>query len=615
VKLYLDIETRSRLDVKRYGPYRHAEDAEFRVLMMAWSVPGSRVHVETDPEEMRRLVQEWTTPDWRLVAHNAMFERICLSRLLDLPTGTYLDPRRFRDTMALAGEYGLPQGLAACAAALGAPDKDEAGSRLINLFCKPNKAGGFNDATTHPAQWADFLAYCVQDVETLIEIDRRLPDWPTPMERAVWVADQLANDRGIPADLPMALRAMAAAEQNTLAAKERITELSGVDNPASQPQMMAWAQRVGLDLPNLRAETIEQVLAEGDLDDTEREVLTLRSEVAQAATKKYAAVLDAASPDGRVRGGFRFFGAHTGRWSGRGVQLQNLPRASLSSQAAVDAARCDLALGLGADAYTLKALVRSTFVGPFTVVDYSAIEARVLAWLAGERWALQAFRDGRDIYVETAARMGPQYTRHQGKTATLALGYGSGINGLRVMGAEGSDDDLQEQVDAWRQANRRIVALWGLMGEAVGYGGPVGPLLSIERNGGRMSLKLPSGRAIVYHGLRWEKYVVIDPVTGVAHHKEGWRYADPKRGGSRVGTYGGRLVENATQAVARDLLAEALVRLENAGYPVVGHVHDEVIVEGEHDVEQVAKVMCELPAWAGGLFVSGEGSVMPRYRK
>jgi DNA polymerase len=211
--------------------------------------------------------------------------------------------------------------------------------------------------------------------------------------------------------------------------------------------------------------------------------------------------------------------------------------------------------------------------------------------------------------------MGPQYTRHQGKTATLALGYGSGINGLRVMGAEGSDDDLQEQVDAWRQANRRIVALWGLMGEAVGYGGPVGPLLSIERNGGRMSLKLPSGRAIVYHGLRWEKYVVIDPVTGVAHHKEGWRYADPKRGGSRVGTYGGRLVENATQAVARDLLAEALVRLENAGYPVVGHVHDEVIVEGEHDVEQVAKVMCELPAWAGGLFVSGEGSVMPRYRK
>lgn len=614
-KLLVDIETRSRLDVKRYGAYRHVECPDFRILMMAWSVNGDPVQTTTDQQEIQSRIGTWSRSDGMIVAHNASFERICFSRLLGLPTGEYLDPARFRDTMALAGEHGLPQSLKECAKALGAPAKDEAGTRLINLFSKPNRQGGWNDSLTHPTEWNAFIDYCKGDVEALIAIDRQL-EWPTEHERQVWIAAERINDRGMLADVPMALTAQKAAVENTIASKARITELTCVDNPASQPQMMAWAKRVDLPLPNLRAETIADLLAHGGLDDLEREVLTLRTEVAQAATKKYAAVVDNASSfDSRVRGGFRFFGAHTGRWSGRGVQLQNLPRASLASDAHVEAALLDLELGLGGSASTLKALVRSTFVGPLTVVDYAAIEARVLAWLAGERWAIQAFRDGRDIYLETAARMGERYTRQQGKTATLALGYASGVNGLRAMGAEGDDDELQSQVDAWRRANRRIVRLWDDMGQAFGDGGAVGLFLRVERDGHDRHLRLPSGRAITYRNVRWDKYRIVDAVTGETKAKEGWRFSDPRKNGARGGTYGGRLVENATQAVARDLLAEALVRLEERGFPVVGHIHDEILVDGAYDVDDVSKVMCESPKWAVGLPVDGEGAVVSRYRK
>jgi DNA polymerase len=273
----------------------------------------------------------------------------------------------------------------------------------------------------------------------------------------------------------------------------------------------------------------------------------------------------------------------------------------------------------------LKKLVRALFVGPFTVVDYSAIEARVVAWLAREEWALQAFRDHRDIYVETAARMstpGNELTRFQGKVAVLALGYNGGINSLRAMGAEGDDEDLKRLVVQWRKSNSRITRLWQKLGDAFSDTGEAGPHLRLteseDKLGRALHMWLPSGRAITYHGVKWERYVVVDPKTGKMVHKEGWRYADPKNPFNyrqRIGTYGGRLTENATQAVARDIMAEALVRLEDKGFRPVAHVHDEIIVEGEHDVEEIKAIMTEVPSWAEGLPIDGEGFTCARYRK
>jgi DNA polymerase len=433
------------------------------------------------------------------------------------------------------------------------------------------------------------------------------------MERRVWVADQRINDRGMRIDLELCRLAAWAVAENKDAGKEEFRELTGVDNPGSVQQVMAWCDEAGLDLPNLRAETVQAAIDDPDTDPAHVRLLELRQDLALAAGGKFTAALDVVSPDDRIRGGFRFFGAHTGRWTGQRVQPQNLPRATVDDP---EAAILDLKMGLGADPHTLKALVRSMFIGPLAVVDYASIEARVVAWMANEEWALEAFRTGRDIYVETAARMSTPrtpLTRFQGKVAVLALGYNGGVNSLRAMGAEGDNDTLQRLVNVWRRANPRIVKLWAIMQDAVESGGRVGPHLKLTRRGDSMKMHLPSGRAIHYHGLKWDRYVVIGD-NGKKIHKEGWRYNDPKKGGARIGTYGGRLVENATQAIARDVLAEALVRLEEAGHPVVGHVHDEAILESV-ELDEIIRIMTQVPTWARGLPIDGEGFVAERYRK
>src|SRR5690606_32331347 len=430
----------------------------------------------------------------------------------------------------------------------------------------------------------------------------------------VWCADQRINDRGMRIDLELCRLAAWAVAENKDSDKEEFTRLTGVDNPASVPQVMAWAEEQGLGLKNLRAETIQAAIDDPETEPEHVRVLELRQDLALSAGGKFTAALEVVSPDDRIRGGFRFFGAHTGRWSGQRVQPQNLPRATVEDP---EAAILDLKMGLGSDPHTLKALVRSMFIGPLTVVDYASIEARVVAWLANEEWALEAFRAGRDIYVETANRMSTPstpLTRFQGKVAVLALGYNGGVNSLRAMGAEGDNETLQRLVNVWRRANPRIVKLWEMMQDAVDTGGRVGPHIKITRRGDSMKMHLPSGRAIHYHGVKWERYVVIDEKTGKKIYKEGYRYSDPKRGGARIGTYGGRLVENATQAIARDVLAEALVRLDQAGYPVVGHVHDEVIVESE-DLDEITRIMTETPRWGRGLPLDAEGFVCDRYRK
>lgn len=636
--LYIDLETYSPVDLKAAGVYVYTAHPDFEILMAAWAVDDDPVQVAFGHKDIAAIPGLWDD-DVTVVAHNAQFERVCFSRLAGLPMDEFLDPARFEDTMAIAAENGLPQSLANLALALGGEQKDEAGTRLISMFCVPNRKGVRTQPEEKPAEWLDFIDYCVQDVVTLRDVHRSMDGWPTQTERETWVADQRINDAGIRVDLEMAALAVQAAEENRMSHELEVMTLTGVANPGSGPQMLKWFEQTGLELPNLQKETVTTAL-NGPLTSEQKRVLELRQELALVSSAKYQAALVRTGDDGRLRGEFNFFGAHTGRWSGRGMQLQNLPRHHFDTEQETLEHILHLKLGGGATPDTLKRLVRAVLVGPFTVVDYASIEARVIAWLAGEQWALDAFRAGRDIYTETAHRMGG-LTRAQGKIAVLALGYQGAVNSLKVMAGAGiyhgpdgkirsygtigeaqeagarefTDKEYLDMVKQWRATNRRIVELWANLQNAVSDTGKVGRHLNITRSNGTVKLHLPSGRAIVYHGIKWSRYRVEDPYNpGQFKIKEGWSYRDP-RGRGRIGTYGGRLAENATQAVARDILAAALVRLQERGYAVVGHVHDEVIVEGEHDVEKIAKIMCEGLPWSAGLPIDAEGFTCERYRK
>lgn len=644
--LLIDLETYAEADLRKVGAYRYTEDPSFRVLMAGWTAVErledlrgmtlEQVQIATDE------VTIWEVPGLFdpaviKVAHNAQFERLALSRFMGLPQGEYMPPGQFVDTQALGALRGLPQKLELMARALGVDPKDEAGTALINFFSKPNRRGERNLPEDHPEKWEEFCRYCRQDVATTGQIlDVLGLDFPTQTERAVWDADQRINDAGIAADLELVSRAIEADNRNRTEAERQLTDLLKIENPRSVQQFTDGLSRLGLEVPNLRAATVEALLA-GELTADQRRALELRAEIAGSAVKKYQAIEDRVSPDGRYRGCFRYFGAHTGRWTGSGVQLQNLPRATIHAPAvtAVDLAledgvsmteaeaRADAAEVAGvikslhetgrSTPFQLKALIRPTFTGPLVVVDFAAIEARVLAWLAGETWALEAFRAGRDIYVETAQRMGG-LTRDQGKVAVLASGYQGGIGSLRVMGAKGTDDELDRLKNQWRRANPNIVQFWHDLEDAFGGGGRAGRV-RVEKKGPDRWVWLPSGRAVVYRRVRWERWHFQDE-DGRKRSKEGWRFDSPQNGGMRTDTYGGRLTENATQAVARDLLAAALVRLDRAGFTVVGHVHDEVMVEAARgSVDEIVRLMCEPPEWADGLPLAAEGFWTERYRK
>ena len=617
--LYLDLETRSRTDVKM-GVYRYATDPEFGILMAAYSLDGGPVQLAVGDAEIRQQLAPYLAdPQWLKVAHNAAFERVCLSVWSGLPEGTYFPPEQWEDTMALAAELGYPQKLEQVAKALGAEEKDTAGTRLINTFCVPNRKGGWTTAEDKPDEWKAFCDYCVQDVATLVDVHRLLGGsdaWP-PHEWELYCTDQRINDRGIAMDRRLAHAAVEAAENNQLAQELELMTLTGVRNPGSVQQLTAWLQGRGVQVDNMRAETVEQLLQRTDLPDDVLRVLQLRQDLALVASKKYITALGACGGDGRLRGSFRFFGAHTGRWAGRGVQLHNLPRAALDTEAEVESAIQGLYDGRGASAYTLKALVRALFTGPFVVSDYSAIEARVVAWLAGEQWVLEAFNAGRDIYVETAARMfnldrgAALERRFEGKVATLALGYNGGIGSLKVMGAEGTKAKLQQLVDKWRQTNPAIVNMWSQLDGMFLHGGTLDSgLITVERDGDDRLLRLPSGRAIAYHGVK------ARTEQGPYGPRRRLTFLDPRKNWTRVDTYGGRLTENVTQAVARDVLGAALVELEARGFSVVGHVHDEVIVEAaEAEMADVVDAMCAAPDWAAGLPVAAEAFYTNRYRK
>lgn len=609
--LYLDIETYSDVDLKKSGVYAYTESSNFEILMCAWAWDDDLVEVAVGSDEIRGIPDLFASNTPR-IAHNAPFERICFSKFAGLPVGQYLDPEPWIDTAAMAAEVGLPRDLERLARVLGADPKDSAGTRLINLFSKPVR-GNRVMPEDRPEQWAEFIEYCRQDVVTLREVHRRLPPWPNEIEPRLFVVHEKINDRGIPVDLSLAPLCIEADEANRQIAADQMRAVLEIDNPNSVPQVMTGLRSIGLSLSNLKSEeTLEPLLRRDDLTPVQRQMVELRLEIALAAAKKYQAVMNSVSSDGRLRGQFKFFGAHTGRWSAGGVQVQNLPKAQIPvpdhitltdeneqdvRQMLVESAILDLQLGNGADATTLRALVRSMFTGPMSVVDYASIEARILAWWADEQWALDAFAANRDIYVETAERMGG-LTRAQGKVAVLALGYNGGINSLRNMGAKGDDDELQGLVNAWRKANPRIVRMWRKMEHAFAEGGRVGDILWVERSGRDRLVHLPSGRYLTYRG--------------VSNSRGRITFDDPK--GFRKDTYGGRLTENVVQAIGRDLLADALIRLDELDVPLIWTVHDEVIALG-NCVELISKVITNGPDWARGLPLAAEGFVTDRYRK
>lgn len=665
--LFLDLETYSSVDLKKSNVYRYSEAADFQILLCAYVYDPMCPHGQ-DFDDIRLAsidgmpVQDipglWDD-DVTICAHNAQFERVCLSRLAwdigKLEPHVYLSPSRFIDTMAIAAESGYPRSLDECAKALGAADdtaqqKDRRGKALIKFFSVPDrKTGSQHLPEDDPEGWKVFGEYCRQDVRTHRDIYYRLLKYLVPSEQRMWEVDQIINDNGIHVDKDMVIAAVNDSMTNKDNSLTRMSELTGLDNPNSNVQLLSWFHEAGLkSMKDLRKETVQgrldsKAVNSGSVKANRvKEVLELRQMTSLVASKKYQAALNTLSDDNRLRGQFMFFGAHTGRWSSRGVQLQNLARDQFKKEdpetgkmvhdeVAEMGAIVDLKLGLNVPESELKKLVRAMFVGPFIVYDFSAIEARTLAWLSGEQWALDAFASGRDIYVETANRMsspGNKLTRQQGKRAVLGLGYNGGITSMRIMGSTEPDEVVQAQVYGWRDANQNIVKFWSQLEKSFIYGGPAGKFVRVECDGGDRIIRLPSGRGIVYHNVKSDE-TLVNKTTGEKYTAKA-AFDDPTKAGHRVGTYGGRLTENVTQAVARDLLGEAMVRLTDAGYDVVGHIHDEALIDmsgivPEHDedtnglvepyMNDIKSLMCENPKWAPGLPLNAEGWYGPRYKK
>ena len=645
--LWLDIETYSPVDLAKSGVYKYTEHPDWRILMCSWVLNDGEVHRAEGHEAILAIPGLFDRKVLK-IAHNASFERINLSRLKSRGRGKFLPPEQFFDTAALARAWGLPASLKDFALALGAEKKDEAGTRLINLFSKPNRKGERVTAEEKPDDWAAFGAYCDQDVETMRDAAKMLGRGFPRGERAVYEADQRINDRGVRVDVELAKAAERCFKDNRAEALKEIEKIAGVDNGNSVAQLRAWLKSRGVDTEDLRKDTVKELL-EGEIPDDVRRVLTLRQECAVSAAAKFTAAIRATNDDGRLRGTMQYFGASTGRFAGRLIQFQNLARDGFKAAGggydtqAEEAAVGRLLEGGSVPSPELKKLIRPLLMGPFVVCDYSSIEARVMAWLTGEQWMIDAFRNDEDIYVATAAKLGgPEkgFDRQHGKVASLALQYRGGIGAMIAMGGrnilpKNTPEDvlrkrLQEIVNIWRAQSPAVRHFWSQLERILGTGGAVDTgLVSIEVKGQDRYVWLPSRRPIVYRGLtrRWKQPLDVDgtplgPARLVPHVLN--------TGGDRARVpykplHGGIITENIVQAVARDILVQALRNLEEAGWPVVTHIHDEVVCEipenrrGLEETELVAEVseiMCRPPYWADDdLVIKAAGYTCRRYHK
>ena len=658
--LHIDIETFSSEPIADTGAYKYAQSNDFEILLCAWAF-------DNDPVQCIDLAQGEELPEWFIdsltdetvikCAHNATFERICFTMLLRrqgvLKQDEWLDAKQWKCSMVQCARCGLPLSLDQAGAALGiTQQKMKEGKALIQLFCVPHKSkntsGIFGEhpnrvlPTDQPDKWETFKAYCIRDVEAEREIAQSIDWYPvSDFEQNLYAIDQQINDRGVLIDSKLVQNAITIDATYKARLNIEAVKLSGLENPNSVGQLKTWiAEQTGIELNSLNKDDIPD-LKKQITDKRVLRILDIRNELRKTSCQKYTAMKTVAGPDWRARGVTQFHGSRTGRWAGRLVQMQNLPQNHINDldfarQALLDGDVELIEMGYGNVPDVLSQLIRTAFIAPegktLAVCDFSAIEARVIAWMAGEEWVLEVFRYGGDIYCATASNMFKvpvekhglnSHLRQKGKIAVLALGYGGGVDALDKMGGQRqglSRDEEADIVRKWREANPNIVAFWRQLEAAakqvcvtkqtlhVG-------MLTLAMHETTMTIALPSGRLISYpdmqpctnrFGNASLKYRGVNQET----HKWGW-----------IETYGGKLTENVIQATARDCLAETMTEISDSLHlPIIFHVHDEIISEIDTDCqdEQMAAIkdaFAKTPSWAPGLPLNGAGYITPYYKK
>ena len=642
--LSIDIETYSDVQLPKTGVYRYCESPNFEILLFAYSVDSNPVQVvdlacgETIPKEIIAALKDDNVIKW---AFNASFERICLSRFLGYPTGKYLSPESWHCSMVWAATMGLPLSLEGVGAVLGLEkQKLSEGKELIKYFCQPCAATKSNGGRTRnlpfhsPDKWEAFKRYNIRDVETEMEIQHKLRKFLVSDE--VWEEyhiDQEINDRGVKLDMALVQQAIEMDNRSRKKLTTIIKDITTIENPNSVQQMKQWLSDNGVITNSLDKKAVSKLLQDAPAKLTE--VLTLRQQLSKSSVRKYQAMEKTVCSDGRARGMFQFYGANrTGRFSGRNIQLQNLPQNHLTDLSEArnlvksgDFEGVELLYEDVPD--TLSQLIRTAFIPKegtlFYVADFSAIEARVIAWFAGETWRQQVFEKGGDIYCASASQMFKVpvekhgingHLRQKGKIAELALGYGGSVGALKAMGALDmglNEDELSALVDAWRQANPHIVNFWWAVDravtEAVKYKHTTSDYgLTFSCKSGMLFITLPSGRRLAY----------VKPKIGT--NKFGGSCITYEGVGStkkweRLDSYGPKFVENIVQATARDILCYAMKTLRHCS--IVMHIHDELVIEAKPEVSlnEICEQMSRTPPWAKGLLLRADGYITPFYKK
>lgn len=650
----VDIETYSSVDLAEAGVYAYVEAPDFDILLISyifddWGEDDVKTIdcFDADPDMMAEFCEALLDPQIVKTAFNANFERTCLAKWLQKP----MPPEEWRCTMVKALTLGLPGNLAGAGEALGLPPeklKDPQGKALIQFFSKPCKPTRTNGQRTRnlpqhdPAKWQLYKSYNRQDVVTEQEILRKLSIYKTPeSEQELWALDQHMNDNGVALDIPMVEKIVEYDTRRRQELQEEAQELTGLKNPNSLAQLKRWLAEQGVEMTSVTKDTITEALRDPDLPDVVRRVLEIRTALGKTSVAKYSTMLVAHCQDHRLRGILQFYGANrSGRWAGRLVQTHNLakntlPDLALARELAAEGDFETMGTLFGETAFVFSELIRTAFIPSegcrFVVSDFSAIEARVLAWIAGEEWTLEAFRQGKDIYCETASMMyhvpvekhgANSHLRQKGKVAVLACGYQGGVGAMKCMDKGGTipEDELQSVVGQWRGANPSVVKLWRNCEMAARTVIEEHRTVRLKNGiafgyiNGNLFIKLPSGRKLCY----WNTHLKMDPRDGREHIVYMGVNQETKQWGETE-TYGGKLVENITQAIARDCLAISMQRVTALGYNIVMHVHDEMIVdvpiEDTDALERINACMGEAIPWAPGLPLRGDGYETPFYMK